>query len=356
MNFNSCYESKAAALQNNTLAYPDFRTDIISNLKTVNDFIRWTYSYLNQNDVYFGHGYDNAWDESRALILNVVGLPYDTNQDYLLNARLTESEKTNILELLYSRVHKRIPLAYLINTARFLDREYYVDERVIIPRSPIGELISDGFKGVLKAMPNNILDLCTGSGVLALALARRFPDAQVDGIDISTDALEVANINLELANDYLLSDRMAFIESDLFDAIPDSVEYDLIVSNPPYVDQEDLSSMPDEFNHEPSISLGSGPDGLDITSRILVDSLKHLKDDGVIVVEVGNSRYALEEALPDVPFNWIELQNGGHGVLSLTKKQLEEHRQDLLAFAELKKKQAQERLAKEEVIEESVEE
>ncbi|RIY34462.1 50S ribosomal protein L3 N(5)-glutamine methyltransferase [Psittacicella hinzii] len=335
---NSHYSDDQDALHH-SLEHTDFRTDAICSLETINDFIRWTYSYLNQNDVFFGHGYDNAWDEARTLVLHVVSLPYNTDQDYLLSARLTEAEKTKILDLLYARVHKRIPLAYLINTSRFLNREYYVDERVIIPRSPIGELIQDGFKEVMHASPSTILDLCTGSGVLALALAQRFPDAQVDGIDISPDAIDVANINLELANDHLLSDRMAFIESDLFNALPEGITYDLIVSNPPYVDSDDLANMPEEFRHEPSISLGSGDDGLDITARILNESAKHLNQGGVLVVEVGNSRYALEEYLPNVPFNWLNLENGGHGVFSLTKKDLEEYADDFAKFAQFKLEQ-----------------
>ncbi|RIY38675.1 50S ribosomal protein L3 N(5)-glutamine methyltransferase [Psittacicella gerlachiana] len=335
----SYYTDHQTAIEHGDLEHLDFRTDAICSLETINDFIRWTYSYLNKSDVFFGHGYDNAWDEARTLVLHVVALPYATDQDYLLSSRLTESEKTRILDLIYARVHQRTPLAYLINTSRFLNREYYVDERVIIPRSPIGELIEDGFKDVMQSSPNTILDLCTGSGVLALALALRFPEAQVDGIDISPDAIDVANINLELANDHLLSDRMAFIESDLYNSLPEGIKYDLIVSNPPYVDSNDLANMPEEFKHEPSISLGSGDDGLDITARILNESAKHLNNNGVLVVEVGNSRYALEEYLPNVPFNWLTLENGGHGVFALTKKDLEEHAQELEAFAKSKQEQ-----------------
>lgn len=335
----SHYENHQAAVEHQSLEHFDFRTDAICSLETINDFIRWTYSYLNQADVFFGHGYDNAWDEARTLVFHVVSLPYTTDQDYLLSARLTESEKNRILDLLFARVHERIPLAYLINTSRFLNREYYVDERVIIPRSPIGELIEDGFKDIMQSSPATILDLCTGSGVLALALAQRFPDAQVDGIDISPDAIDVANINLELANDHLLSDRMAFIESDLYTSLPEGIKYDLIVSNPPYVDSDDLANMPEEFKHEPSISLGSGSDGLDITARILNESAKHLNDNGVLVVEVGNSRYALEEHLPNVPFNWLNLKNGGHGVFSLTRKDLDEYAEEFAAFAKLKQNQ-----------------
>ncbi|MFC6275904.1 50S ribosomal protein L3 N(5)-glutamine methyltransferase [Psittacicella hinzii] len=320
----------------NSLNNPEFYQDVISSLRTINDLIRWVYTYLNKNDVFFGHGYDNAWDEARALVLHVTDLPYDTDQDYLLSSRLTDAEKTEIVDLVYKRVHERTPLAYLINKARFLNREYYVDERVIVPRSPIGELIEDGFKDLLNAQPHTILDMCTGSGVLALALAVRFPEAQVDGIDISPDAIDVANINLELANDHLLSDRMAFIESDLYNNLPSGITYDLIISNPPYVDEDDLASMPEEFTHEPSISLGSGFDGLNITARILNESAAFLNQDGVLVVEVGNSRYALEEALPNVPFNWLELKNGGHGVFALTKADLEEHAAELAAFAKSK--------------------
>lgn len=320
----------------NSLKNPEYFTDAMQSLWTVQDLIRWVYTYMSRNNVYFGHGYDNAWDEARVIVFNRLHLPYETDQAYLLNSKLTEYEKKEIIQLVKQRVHDRVPLAYLINSARFLNRDYYVDERVIIPRSPIGELIEGGFIEVLPALPHAILDLCTGSGVLAIALAERFPEAQVDGIDISPDAIDVCNINLELTNNPSLAERMAFIESDLFEALPEEMKYDLIVSNPPYVDEYDLSTMPAEFHHEPAISLGSGFDGLELTSRILVEAPKHLNPNGTLVVEVGNSRYALEEALPNVPFKWIEFERGGHGVFALSLDQLNAHAEEFKAFMDEK--------------------
>lgn len=316
-----------------TLEHKEFFQDALESLWTVQDMIRWVYSYLLRHDVYFGHGFDNAWDEARALVLNRIHLPYDTSEQHLLNSKLTEYEKRDILALTSQRVHKRIPLAYLIKSARFLNRDYYVDSRVIIPRSPIGELIENGFIGIAQYLPTKILDLCCGSGVLAIAMAERFPEAQVDGIDISEEAIEISLINLELSDDPSLAERMAFIVSDLYEYLPEQMTYDLIVSNPPYVDAYDLATMPAEYHNEPAISLGSGLDGLEVTSRILAESAPHLNPQGVLIMEVGNSRYALEEALPDVPFNWIELEKGGHGVFSLTREQLVAHEEEIKAFA-----------------------
>lgn len=324
-----------------TLCNPEYFKDALLSLWTVQDLIRWIYTYLSKHEVFFGHGYNNAWDEARVIVFNRLHLPYDTDQVYLLNSKLTEFEKQEILEMVKKRVHSRTPLAYLINSARFLNRDYYVDERVIIPRSPIGELIDKGFVGHLYALPNNILDMCTGSGVLALAMAEKFPEAQIDAVDISADALDVAHLNLELMDDPSIEERIAFIESDLFENVPEGMTYDLIVSNPPYVDEYEIGTMPAEFHHEPEISLGSGTDGLELTSRILVEAPKYLNPQGTLIVEVGNSRWALEEALPRVPFTWIEFERGGHGVFSLTAEQLNAYKEDLHAFMMQEKANAQ---------------
>lgn len=311
----------------------EFFQDVVSSLRTISDLIRWVYTYLSRHDVYFGHGYTNAWDEARTLVLLRLELPLDVDSDYILNARVTKAEKIDIIHLTSQRVHAHIPLAYLLNRARFLNRDYYVDKRVIIPRSPMGELINDGFMNVISSRPNRILDMCTGSGVLAIAMAERFPSAQIDGVDISEDALDVANYNLEISAVTNIEERLAFIESDLFNNLPEGSVYDLIVSNPPYVNAEDLADMPEEYRHEPAISLGSGEDGLDITRRLLVEAPKYLRPQGVLIVEVGNSRYDLEEQLPKVPFKWLQLKNGGHGIFAITREQLLDHAASIKTFA-----------------------
>lgn len=291
--------------------------NVIEALKTIKDFIRWTYSTFNRSDVYYGHGYDNAWDEAQQLILSGLQLPPDIPSE-LYDTNLTQSEKSDLINLVLSRIEQRIPIAYLTNRAWFCGLEFYVDERVIIPRSPISALIEDRFAGLLKQNPKRIMDMCTGSGCIAIACATQFPDAEVDAIDLSTDALNVAEINIMHHN---LSDRVFPIQSDLFSNLPQD-HYDLIVTNPPYVDQEDLNDMPEEYHYEPEMALGSGVDGLDITKRILKSAADYLTDDGILICEVGNSMIHLIEQFPNVPFHWLELKNGGLGVFALTKKEL----------------------------------
>ena len=235
-------------------------------------------------------------------------------------SRLTNVEKTRAIELIQARLGTRQPVAYLTNSAWFCGLEFYVDERVIVPRSPIGELIRDQFSGFINHKPKRILDLCTGSGCIAIACAEAFPEAEVDAVDLSLDALDVTQINIER---YQLSERVFPISSDLFNDIPQD-KYDLIVTNPPYVDQEDLDEMPEEFHFEPELALGSGEDGLDITKRILAEASDYLSEDGVLICEVGNSMIHLIAQYPTVPFNWVEFKQGGLGVFSLTKAQLDE--------------------------------
>lgn len=292
-----------------------------NDLETIQDMMRWTYSYFNASDLYYGHGLDNAWDEAYQLILNALHLPVDVPET-LYHSRLTFVEKERIIEMVIQRLGLRKPIAYLTNSAWFCGSEYYVDERVIVPRSPIGELIQQGFTGILRAEPKRILDLCTGSGCIAIACAERFPNVEVDAVDISTDALDVAQINIE---QHLVSDRVFPINSDLFTQLPQD-KYDLIVTNPPYVDAEDLSEMPEEFHYEPELALGSGIDGLNITKQILRQAADFLTDNGVLVCEVGNSMIHLIEQYPSVPFHWIELKNGGLGVFSLTREDLLKHK------------------------------
>lgn len=294
---------------------------VADELKTILDLMRWAYSYFNASDLYYGHGYDNAWSEANQLVLTALSLPADVPES-LYTSRLSSVEKMRIINLVAQRLGERRPIAYLTNRAWFCGLEFYVDERVIVPRSPIAELITQGFTGILRAEPKRILDLCTGSGCIAIACAERFPQAEVDAVDLSFDALNVAEINID---HHRLNERVFPLHSDLFTNLQGQ-KYDLIVTNPPYVDQEDLNDMPQEFHHEPEMALGSGVDGLDITKRILREAADHLSDHGVLVCEVGNSMVSLIEQFPSVPFNWIELKNGGCGVFSLTREQLATHR------------------------------
>lgn len=294
---------------------------VVEDLATIQDMMRWAYSYFNASDLYYGHGYDNAWDEAQQLVLVALYLPADV-PEAMYQSRLTLVEKERVIHLIETRLGTRQPVAYLTNSAWFCGSEFYVDERTIVPRSPIGELIMQKFVGLIDHEPKRILDMCTGSGCIAIACAQQFLEAEVDAVDLSLDALDVAQINIERHG---LAERVFPISSDLFNDIPQD-KYDLIVTNPPYVDEEDLDDMPQEFHFEPEMSLGSGADGLDITKRILAQAADYLTDNGVLVCEVGNSMVHLIEQFPTVPFNWIEFKNGGLGVFSLTRAQLVEHR------------------------------
>lgn len=290
---------------------------VAHELHSIQDFLRWTYSVFNRADIYYGHGYDNAWDESLQLVLGGLQLPLDLPTE-LFQSRLTPSEKETLVQLVLARIQQRVPVAYLTNSAWFCGHEFYVDERTIIPRSPISALIQDRFEGLLDAVPQRILDLCTGSGCIAIACAYAFPEAEVDAVDLSFDALNVAEINIER---HQLAHRVFPIQSDLFANIAGQ-KYDLIVTNPPYVDEEDLAEMPEEFHFEPEPALGSGMDGLDITKQILKLAPNYLTENGLLVCEVGNSMVSLIEQYPEVPFEWVELKNGGLGVFALRYKEL----------------------------------
>ena len=305
------------------------KDEAIRDLSTIRDFIRWGVSRLGEHEVYFGHGTDNALDEALALVLHGLNLPFGL-PDQLMESRLTHSEKERVAGLIEQRIERRIPAAYLTQEALFCGIPFYVDERVLVPRSPIAELIDQQFEPwLIPEEVGDILDLCTGSGCIAIACADMFPLAQVDAVDISEDALAVARINIDR---HQLQQQVNAIHSDLFNAV-EGRRYQLIVSNPPYVDAEDIASMPQEYHQEPAIGLASGKDGLDITRRILSQAADHLTEDGVLVVEVGNSEEALQQQLPEVPFHWLEFERGGHGIFLLTHEQLIEHAEIIKEWA-----------------------
>ena len=301
------------------------QTSLISaQLHTIGDFIRYASSEFNRAELYFGHGTDNAWDEATQLVLFALHLSLPFNEqlsDKIFNCRLIEAEKNTLLALINRRVTERLPLAYITNQAMFANLPFYVDERVLVPRSPIAELIVNQFKPYLKKQPKRILDLCTGSGCIAIACAYAFENAEIDAVDLSVDALNVAQINIE---SHGLMAQVIPIQSDVFSGVAGQ-KYDLIVTNPPYVDIDDVNSLPDEYTHEPEMGLGSGDDGLDITREILAQANEHLNENGILICEVGNSQVHIEATYPDVPFTWLSFENGGHGVFMLTKAQLAQY-------------------------------
>lgn len=292
--------------------------EAVNELCTVSDMVRWAVSRFNQSEVYFGHGTDNPWDEAIVLMMFGLNLPLNRFSE-ISHTRLTTSERRHFVDLVKRRIAERIPAAYMTNEGWFNGQPYYIDERVLVPRSPIGELIEARFEPWLDGnQPQRILDLCTGSGCIGIACAKEFEQAQVDLADISVDALAVAEINIQ---EHGVEERVIPIQSDLFGAL-EGQKYDLIVSNPPYVDEQDLSAMPEEYDHEPGIGLASGADGLDVTRQILNCAITHLNQDGVLVVEVGNSQAQLCQLFADVDFTWPTFERGGHGVFILTKAQL----------------------------------
>ncbi|MDY4373004.1 50S ribosomal protein L3 N(5)-glutamine methyltransferase [Pectobacterium carotovorum] len=294
-----------------------FVDEAVSELHTIQDMLRWAVSRFNAANVYYGHGTDNPWDEAIQLVLPSLYLPLDIPED-MYTSRLITSERQRIVERVIRRVNERIPVAYLTNKAWFCGLEFYVDERVLVPRSPIGELINNYFDEQLPKTPNHILDLCTGSGCIAIACAQAFPEAEVDAVDISSEALAVTEQNIQ---QHGLEYRVTPIRSDLFRDLP-AIRYDLIVTNPPYVDEEDMFDLPQEFRFEPELGLAAGNDGLDLVRRILACAPDYLSDDGVLICEVGNSMVHLIDQYPDIPLTWLEFDNGGDGVFMLTQSQL----------------------------------
>ena len=289
-----------------------------SSLHTLRDFLRFAVSRFQQAGLVFGHGSDNAHDEAAYLILHTLHLPLDVLEPYL-DAALLADEKTELLGKLRERIEQRVPVAYITQHARQGDFDFYVDERVIVPRSFIYELLGEPLSPWIEypELVHRALDLCTGSGCLAIQMAAHYPAAQIDAVDISLDALEVAAVNVE---DYGLQERIQLVHTDLFEGLEGT--YDLIVSNPPYVDAESVDALPEEYLHEPELALGSGEDGLDATREILLQAAKFLNPRGVLLVEIGHNRDVLEREYPELPFVWLDTSGGDGFVFLLTREQL----------------------------------
>ncbi len=292
---------------------------LAEELFTIRDWLRFTVSQFEESDIFFGHGTDNSYDEAVWLILSALHLPHDTLHNFL-DAVITESERKHLARLIEQRITKRTPTAYLVREAWLRGFKFYVDERVIVPRSFIAELLEDSLQPWIEypELVHSAADMCTGSGCLGVLLAEAFPDAAIDVVDISPDAIAVANINI--AN-YALESRVSAIQSDMFAALKGK-KYDVIISNPPYVDAPSMATLPTEYRNEPQIALGSGVAGLDHTHTILREAKKHLNDDGVLIVEIGHNRDALLEAYPNLAFTWLEVESGNQFVFLLTKEQL----------------------------------
>ncbi|WP_153130988.1 50S ribosomal protein L3 N(5)-glutamine methyltransferase [Dechloromonas hortensis] len=285
-----------------------------SELITVRDYLRYAVSRFNAAGLFFGHGNDNAWDEAVYLTLHTLNLPLDRLEPFL-DARLLPHEREMLLDIYSRRSQDRLPAAYLTHEAWLGEHRFYVDERVIVPRSFIAELLQEQLTPWIDDpwAVESALDLCTGSGCLAILTALAFPEAQVDAVDLSKDAISVAERNIA---DYHLTERIQIIQSDAFSQL-DGKRYDLIISNPPYVNAESVAALPPEYLHEPEMALGSGDDGLDFTRIILREAKKHLTANGILVVEIGHNRDELEAAYPTLPFTWLDTAAGDEYVFLL---------------------------------------
>jgi len=329
-------------------------------LVSIRDFIRFSVTQLRNYDVVVAQGTTDEFAEASAIVLHSLSLDWSANEQ-ILDCRLTTSEKQLVLGLLEERIAERKPLSYLINLSYFCDLPFYVDERVLIPRSPIAELIRQQFHPYFEvtelakplgvspneksavfydhgldvkqlSQPERILDLCTGSGCIAIALATRFVDALVDAVDIDKGALEVAMVNVDHHD---LGHQVNVIESDLFAKIPAENQYELIVTNPPYVDAAIMADLPPEFLYEPEHALAAGQDGLDLVHRILFEAPDYLSPDGLLICEVGDSEWALKQAYPEIQFDWLKFAHGGHGVFAITYDELVSNHQLFASYVQL---------------------
>jgi len=289
--------------------------DVLHLFTRIRDWVRYAMSEFQKAELFYGHGSDNALDEAVYLILHALNLPLDL-PSHLFESVLTLQERKRIHQIILKRIKTRLPSAYLTQESFFMGLPFFVDQRVLIPRSPIAELIEKQFYPWMEDSQNvkNILDLCTGSGCIAVASAYSFPDAKIIGSDISKDALEVAKINIDK---HQKSSQIKLIHSDLFDAIP-TQKFDVILSNPPYVNKEDMESLPKEYHHEPQLALKAGKNGLDVIHRLLSQAINYLSENGILIVEVGNSANALIQAYPDIEFTWPAFEHGDSEVFILT--------------------------------------
>ena len=288
---------------------------------TPREFIDFAERRFGEADLFYGHGTDNPHDEAVYLVVRALAMPFDV-ADTLLDGSLEKEQQQFLLTLIARRINERIPVAYLINEAWFAGMPFYVDQRVLIPRSPLAELIESGFSPWIEGQGvQNILDIGTGSGCIAIACALAFPGAGVDATDVDDAVLQVAKVNID---NYDLSDRVHLYKSVSFRELPQR-RYDLILSNPPYVNAAEMLSLPAEYRHEPVAALAAGVDGLAVVSEILREAGRYLSDHGVLIVEVGNSQEAVMEAFPKVPFTWLEFAYGGEGVFLLTAAELNTH-------------------------------
>lgn len=291
----------------------------VNELATLRDWLRWAVSRMNESQLAFGHGTTNAYDEAAFLLLHALHLPLDRLEPFL-DAHLAQSERNTLAQLFARRIEDRVPAAYLTHEAWLGEFRFYVDERVVVPRSYLAELLPDKLEPFVgdAAKVTSALDLCTGSGCLAILLAHAYPNADVDAADISPEALAVAQRNV---SDYGLADRINLVRSDLFSNLPEK-SYDLVISNPPYVTTMAMESLPAEYRHEPPLALAGGDDGMDAVRVIVRDAPRFLSPDGVLVVEVGHNRDAAETAFPRLPFTWLATQDADDGVFLLRRDEL----------------------------------
>ena len=318
-------DTAASKLATSVLSTPDLSTE----LSTIIDFIRYGASCFGRAGLTFGHSYDNAMDEATHLVLHTLHMPHDLSPAYG-SAKLTSDEKRTVLALIERRVRERKPVAYLTGEAWFAGLKFKSDERALVPRSPLAESIQNGFSPWLDGTTvHRALDLCTGSGCIGIAMAVHNPDWRVDLVDVSDSALSLARENIEFQN---VQDRVRVIKSDLFAAVEGEV-YELIVSNPPYVTEQEFAALPAEYSHEPALGLRAGDDGLDFALKILEQAPAHLSEDGCLIVEVGESERALVALLPNLPLNWIEFDVGQMGVFAIERRDLVEHAKAIRAAA-----------------------
>lgn len=288
-------------------------------LHTIRDWLRYAVSRFEEAGIFFGHGTHNSFDEAVWLIMSALHLPHDTLNNFL-DAVITEAERRQVAQLIERRTVERIPTAYLVREAWLGEFKFYVDERVIVPRSFIAELLREQLAPWVENPEETtaVADICTGSGCLAILAAHAFPNAEVAGVDISEDALAVARRNVA---DYGLQDQVGLLPSDMLSALAGR-QFDVILSNPPYVDAPSMDALPQEYRREPGLALASGSDGLDHTHTLIATAARHLHPGGLLIVEIGHNRAVLEDAYPGLPFTWLEVSGGDEYVFMLTREQL----------------------------------